>query len=1137
MTRDELKAALKTPRAKKIGIAVAAIAVVIFSAAWNPPVGSVHKFTTASDYNAKKESGCVNSGEGCHGSETLYRDFNAYHPNSTCTTCHDFQGVGCIPCHSPNKNHECAACHDGTMKTAADVTKLGDPFPRGHYRETTHTATGTDMTAVMVAAEGGKATAKCGDCHARDLRDSHNGVPEVEGTTYGPVLGCGECHNDVRSFGMAEVLSDWEDRTCEACHKLGGSSVMHDPKVATAVESGGVKACGDSGAGCHESNDLHGLHPDKPATCSGAAAVGELGCHDMELQSHEPTATTCGSDAECHVDYDDEVGHKNMVSHSPSSSVPARNTSYFGVGCGACHFMDPDGKSLMVEHDLSTSQRTLDSGDPCRNCHNAEPSQLAIADKWPDRDTTGSCDACHGIGDLGTMHGDALAPTHDVGAGSEGCAASGPGCHIDTDLSKVGAPSVTGNLHTTCLRCHDRTASGGNMAYNPDATTCGEGRDCHAAAGDYDAQSGIHDGTGGAASGTDTEHHGAGAAQANALLATTPGYPTDNCGACHSALLGVEHARPTSSIATGPGTVCTRCHNANLAVAGVVKASWTQSGSTAACSACHTAPMHATLGAAHIASERTSNGMRVVGSCTSGACHATTDVRALHADVGCLLPGCHQATGAALSSAIMSCGGNDATIACHVGYNGTNHGMVDPAHNATELDPSGAPIPGSCATPGCHTSVNIRVLHPTQGCTLAGCHAANGTLSALPIMSCGGLDTNVGCHVGFSVANHFVSHTADASIQGPGCAGCHQLDLVTEHANSLLAGVMEAQLGGAAVCVLCHDPENAGNSPYAGLPAVASAVSSAATTCGACHKSGSAADGPVAIASPHSTISTQETLPAGAVWADPLDGWRAAARVQAGGGHNPTSSAALGLGSSYAFPTWTFASGETTYTWSLIPNAGATRWLLLDLYPAASSDTTEQITAMTVRCDDCHSMPESMEGPHGAAVRVYIDPDYSQTAYANPPAMESQFQATGTHRVVCMKCHPMQAAYPPSVATTLTPGGHYVHAAHTRHTSRYAPGDPTYYGETCVDCHVRIPHAWVRPRLLVRTADTAGDIAPDSYPYVGKNHDGLAGIRLRSFEGVTSLRAASCATAGCIDNHNSTWHPQDGDIPGADYWP
>lgn len=1136
MKREELIAALKTPRAKKILIAVAAIAGLIFSAAWNPPVGTVHKFTTASDYSEKKESGCVNSGEGCHGSETLYRDFNAYHPNATCTTCHDYQGVGCIPCHSPNKNHECAACHDGSMKGAADVVKITDPFPRGHYRETTHTATGTDMTAVMVTAEGGKAQAKCGDCHARDLRDSHNGVPEVEGSPYGNDIGCGECHNDVRSFGMAEVLADWPDRTCEACHKIGGSSAMHDARIAGEIESGGVQACGESGSGCHEINDLHALHPDKPETCSGSAVEGELGCHDLELQSHEPTATTCGADAECHLAYEGESGHENMAIHSPETNTPARDASYHSTPCGACHFMDPDGRSLIVEHDLATSARSLVSGDGCRNCHNDPASLAAIENDWEDRDTTGACDACHGLEDLDPVHSGGLSDTHNVPRGSEGCAASGAGCHPGTDLSEVGRPTLLANTHTTCLRCHDRNAAGGNMAYDPDKRTCGEGRDCHGGPGDYLAVSGVHDGRGGRADGRDGDHHDAGRGQWLSVL-LGPGDIATGCGICHSQVLGVEHARSSSSIATGPGSLCTRCHNASLAVAAVVKADWPGRDTGKACAACHGASVHTAVGAYHLASERDAAGSRVTGTCANTTCHDSADVRILHSDIGCLIEGCHQSTGAALASEIMSCGGTDARIACHVGYKAGNHGLVDPAHAAFELDPSGARVPGSCTGAGCHTSVNIRVLHPAQGCTMTGCHLADGSVPTPPIMSCGGLDANVGCHVGFSVSNHFVSHAGDALEAANGCGGCHLDELVVEHENSLLAGQMDADLAGAAVCALCHDPESAGVSPYAAMPAVSAAVMGGTTRCRACHSSGSATDGPDAVASAHSTISTEETRPPGAVWANPLDGWRAAYSAQAGGGHNPTSPAAFGLSNAYAFPSWQYASGEATYTWSLLPNTGATRWLSIERYPEGSAETTAQIASMTVRCDDCHMMPEAMRGPHGAAVRVYIDPEYSQTAYANPPAMESQFEATGTARVVCMKCHPMQAAYPPAVPEIVAPGGHYVHARHVRHRERYPSTDPTYYGEKCVDCHVRVPHAWVRPRLLVRTAETTGGIEPDAFPYVSGSHDGLAGIRLRSFETTTALRAASCATSGCIDTHNVTWHPRPEDIPGADYWP
>ena len=44
--------------------------------------------------------------------------------------------------------------------------------------------------------------------------------------------------------------------------------------------------------------------------------------------------------------------------------------------------------------------------------------------------------------------------------------------------------------------------------------------------------------------------------------------------------------------------------------------------------------------------------------------------------------------------------------------------------------------------------------------------------------------------------------------------------------------------------------------------------------------------------------------------------------------------------------------------------------------------------------------------------------------------------------------------------------------------------DPRRQGEKCIDCHVRIPHAWQRPRLLVRTVVTTDGVEPDAYPYV-----------------------------------------------------
>src|SRR3990170_1239494 len=111
---------LKQRRLAYLAIIVAGLAS---AAGWSPPAKTVHTFTKASDYKAGRERGCTNSGEGCHGSEEEYVDFNAYHPDTECTVCHEYDGVGCIPCHEP-KQHECTGCHDGTMEGAADCVRL-----------------------------------------------------------------------------------------------------------------------------------------------------------------------------------------------------------------------------------------------------------------------------------------------------------------------------------------------------------------------------------------------------------------------------------------------------------------------------------------------------------------------------------------------------------------------------------------------------------------------------------------------------------------------------------------------------------------------------------------------------------------------------------------------------------------------------------------------------------------------------------------------------------------------------------------------------------------------------------------------------------------------------------------------------
>ena len=396
------------------------------------------------------------------------------------------------------------------------------------------------------------------------------------------------------------------------------------------------------------------------------------------------------------------------------------------------------------------------------------------------------------------------------------------------------------------------------------------------------------------------------------------------------------------------------------------------------------------------------------------------------------------------------------------------------------------------------------------------------------------------CHVGYSDDQHFANHMANLSgtVNGVtygvgenvGCFGCHVADLRVEHENARQAGELDG--GGSSTCAICHD-DVSGAGDYAGLSAVKAAIANHDKRCSACHASGSKNDGPSAVASAHKEISTANPLPSGKVWSDPFLDWKAAFDAVTGSGHNGLPRSLVGGAKDKRFPLTQFSIEGTTYVWALTPNSGSTTWLNASAFPPGSTDTTESIQHIQVTCDDCHSLPDSMNGPHGSAVPIAIDPEYSQTEYANPTRTESQFEATGTMRVVCFKCHPVFVG---GIEGTTTPGGASLHRRHIKHPN--LPSTSKHYnGEACVDCHVRIPHAWKRPRLLIRTVVTTDGATPDAFPYVLDGHDGLLGIRLRSFDPQTQLRSGSCVTGGCHPASSPTRHPRPSNVPTATYWP
>lgn len=1087
----------KRPRSKGavIGLfAIGAIVAVIASASINPPISDQHAFTSASDYNEKKDSGCTNSGAGCHDEETSYQDFNAYHPNAECTSCHEYQGVGCIPCHAP-ADHECPVCHDGSMRNAGDRVRLQDPYPRGHYRETTHTAMGTDFKQEVRAAARGEAKATCKDCHSRSLEEAHDEIPEVAGSKYGSSIGCGECHNDVRAFGQAEVVADWESRECESCHKVGSSSPMHGAKVVRGGKAKSSAGCATSGDGCHGERDIHAAHADKPANCSGSAAKGEPGCHNLDAQADKPLATTCGESGagSCHRAVGGAFQHENENVHAPTTDVPASDTSFASTACGSCHRMDPDGTSLIDEHDLATSARSSEPANGCANCHNDPASVATVKDDWSARNTGEACESCHGAKGLDAPHlGDQTAlHTSD----SPGCAESGMGCHPTDDLSEVGAPTTVANVHEDCLRCHDWREADGNVAYDPESITCGSGRDCHTGS---NPDTDIHVEGGVRIDGTDARHS-AGAAQASATMFDAASGRTSACKECHQNVLGDEHARTNVTISFGMGTLCERCHNRTEAVATTVKTDWPGKGTADACEACHAA-----------------------------------------------------GTGQAI------------------------HTKIETAMVATELNALGVPQAGYCGRSGCHGTADVRKIHSVVGCGIIGCHKTTGDISSAGVMTCGGLNAATSCHVGFSTVPHDVDHSADltGTVNGVtyteaaniGCFGCHYDNLRAEHSDALLAGSTDGSPQPATTCGLCHaDVDGAG--PNASLPAVKAAIANRDHRCIACHQSGSAADGPNAVASPHRVTSTSDPLVAGAVWTDPFGDWKTAWESVTGGGHNALSQSIVGASAYKKFPRDSFSIETTSPRWVLPYNGRTTLWLRPDRYPQAISttdpvavsspasatprgqymneSTLAVVQGMTVKCDDCHLTPD-MAGPQGAAVKIVIDPAYSQTEYANPTPGTYQFDPmnvdpqngdnpAGYKPVICYKCHTIFAG---SVPGTLGVGGNGIHRTHA---SRHK--------EMCTTCHIRVPHAWKRPRLLPRAVATTDGVTPDTWPYVSANHKGLVGFRFVNVDDPTKVTRDNCITGGCYSSYyagltppqvrpeSPTQHPTPSSSTTLTYWP
>ena len=297
------------------------------------------------------------------------------------------------------------------------------------------------------------------------------------------------------------------------------------------------------------------------------------------------------------------------------------------------------------------------------------------------------------------------------------------------------------------------------------------------------------------------------------------------CSSCHALDLATEHNRPTASSA---GKQCVTCHPSPRDTAGA----WNR---TCVTGGCHTltssAPYHAATVSAHAI---------VPGGAECLACHAGSDLAAIHANAkdasgrtSCLV--CHSATGVPATK--------DCTV-CH--FTWANHPYSAAKHTTSSTL-------ANCGGAGCHGTRDLLGAHQEKRSTFAcaDCHgsARQQVKDAIAAHKTACSD----CHAGVSeTTGHFGQHWAGPLLvdsAGPhyaygtgsksgtpasDCTGCHTSNLVAEHlgqvdpaTGNITRPTRYDSQGHPLVCATCHSA----------LPGtmVGNAITNHLTNCDACH--------------------------------------------------------------------------------------------------------------------------------------------------------------------------------------------------------------------------------------------------------------------------------------------------------------
>jgi len=1027
-------------------------------------------------------------------------------------------------------------------------------------------------TVDHVADDGMAEGIACSACHSLDLATEHD-----KATSSSAGTGCATCHPTPR-----DTIGTW-DQSCATggCHTATSSAPMH----AATDTAHAVVSAGEVCLGCHDGTDLGSIHTGAISdtgetsclvchTATGAPASNDCTvCHftfeeHYGDERHESSWTLDGCVAGgCHTtrdlmgehsawrpDFACSTCHDNASDPRYATAIEAGDTA-----CGACHdvtegdshravhwaeppLVDGTGLPGYGYYDGSVSVvRTTD----CAMCHasNLVDEHMGVSNSFvtrlPRYDASGQpldCATCHGSTDLtvaaaiasGVTACETCHPVHGpIGAVHGSDFAGDPtqctACHssrLDVEHEGVAAVMPSGTTLNGCAVCHSYTEGAFGAAVQA-AIDITNDTSCTACHGTY------HDGAG-------TSH--------TATAATSLG-----CAACHgdpaatSLDVTVLHADVSD-----PGP-CTVCHDNEPRVSDL----GTKTAECASCHAAEGADYHRAMTTAHTFSAMDA-------SCVGAGCHAADTLPEAHepyltrypqyADT-CAL--CHQNEDADRidwASASADC------ATCH-----EVHGDIATIHTAAASQ--------ECVD--CHETGDVRQLHGTSPEASCGyCHVAGRSLPASA--DC------VNCHQDHTPVDpsHYPAAAHDAASES-GCDGCHYKDMKAEHFKPTVAVTCvtchEVSVDTFAApwdqtCTACHPTKHGEKStkhvssstgcggtgchdianvesihsplPGSGCSACHVGPDQPATTteCAVCHESATpghheehnaAGANPNGCSGCHFMYLDDEHIKLGytcdvchastdtAVQGAITSGDLACLTCHPDSPHNQrqkwefnpnrqsvhrTSAELPGMRSS-------FVVDGATYTWTL-PSASTF------LKSGWSTDSM-------MSCDSCHTY-SGAEGPHGATMKINIDPAYpnpfkvttgsqsftAQLSPNSPTGMSMTEKGSSPAGIICEKCHDLR-------------GSSWSNVVHKEHDDRGIEGG------YCNQCHVGIPHGWGRPRLIGYTSDPS---AYATWAGTGRDGGGVTRISLKSYS-PSNWNKSDCG-AGCSSGRHplsgSSWPFVDG---------